>query len=117
VDKLIASGVKLTPENVVATGTTPDGKNVWLESGNSDSGLQHIVAEHGSEFAAIGVPTSDLPGVLMNALTKGTIVGYQGSGTGRPIYQTTVNGQSYNIAISIGSNSYIVGANLRGRIR
>lgn len=50
----------------------------------------------------------------MKAVTDGKIVGYQGSGTGHPIYETVINGKKYNLAVSVGDNGYIVGANLRG---
>jgi filamentous hemagglutinin len=53
----------------------------------------------------------------MQAVQKGNIVGYQGSGTGRPIYQININGKAQNIAITIGSNGYIVGANPSGSIK
>lgn len=49
----------------------------------------------------------------MQAGTQGNIVGYQGSGSGRPIYEVTVNGESQRIAITLG-NGFIVGANPRG---
>lgn len=40
-----------------------------------------------------------------------TIVGYQGRGQGRPIYEFTYEGTTRRIAITIGSNGYVVGAN------
>ncbi|MCR5587501.1 MAG: hypothetical protein K6F77_08210 [Lachnospiraceae bacterium] len=47
----------------------------------------------------------------MQAVKSGTIVGYQGRGKGRPIYEFIYEGKTRRIAISIGSNGYIVGAN------
>lgn len=116
-DTLAANGVKFTPQNVVATGTTPSGQTVFLETGNSDAGLQHIIEEHGAEFANMGVSPAQIPEVVMQAVTEGNIVGYQGSGTGRPIYQVTVNGQQQQIAVTVGSNGFIVGANPRGSVK
>lgn len=115
VDTLVANGVKLTPANVVATGTTPSGQIVFLETGNSASGLRHIVQEHAIDFANVGISEAQIPSVVIRAVTEGNIVGYQGSGTGRPIYTITVNGQPLRIAITVGSNGYIVGANPAGR--
>jgi filamentous hemagglutinin len=54
-DALAANGVKFAPQNVVATGTTPSGQIVFLETGSSSAGLQHIIEEHGAEFANMGV--------------------------------------------------------------
>ena len=53
----------------------------------------------------------------MQAATNGEIVGYQGLGTGRPIYETTIGGQTRRFAITIGDNGYIVGANPRGALK
>ena len=50
-DELTANGVKFTPENVIATTRNFIGKVVFLETGNSKAGLQHIIKEHGSQFA------------------------------------------------------------------
>ena len=117
IDTLAANGVKFTPQNVVATGTTPNGQVVFLESGSSSAGLQHIIEGHASEFANIGVSEDQIPRVVMQAVTEGNIVGYQGSGTGRPIYQTTINGQPQRIAVTVGSNGFIVGANPAGSVK
>lgn len=46
----------------------------------------------------------------MNALENGKIVGYQGRGTGRPIYEFTYNGEIHKVAITVGNNGFIVGA-------
>ena len=47
----------------------------------------------------------------MTAVKHGSIVGYQGRGFGRPIYEFKYEGITRRIAITIGSNGYIVGAN------
>lgn len=113
-NELAANGVKFTPENVIATARSPSGQVVFLETGSPTAGLQHIVQEHGPEFASIGVSEAQIPSVVMRAVTEGKIVGYQGSGTGRPIYELTINGETQRIAITTGNNGFIVGANPRG---
>ncbi|MGB8843102.1 MAG: hypothetical protein WCC64_18765 [Aliidongia sp.] len=112
--ELVANGVKFTPENVIATGRNADGQVIFLETGNSNAGLQHIIDEHGAQFSDAGIPENKIPEVVIQAVTEGKIVGYQGSGTGRPIYQITVGGVPRKIAVTIGDSGYIVGANLRG---
>ena len=47
----------------------------------------------------------------MDTLENGKIVGYQGKGTGRPIYEVVYNGVTQRVAITTGSNGFIVGAN------
>ena len=113
-DELAANGVKFTPQNVIATGRSANGQVVFLEKGNSQSGLTHIIGEHGSQFAQMGIAEAEIPSVVMKAVSQGKLVGYQGSGTGRPIYEITINGQPQRIAVTVGSNGYIVGANPRG---
>ncbi|CAB3680276.1 hypothetical protein LMG24076_02391 [Trinickia soli] len=114
-DALAANGVKFTSQNVISTGRTPSGQIVFMETGNATAGLQHIIDEHADDFANIGVAQRDISSVVMQAVTEGNIVGYQGSGTGRPIYQVTINGQPQRIAVTVGSNGFIVGANPAGR--
>ena len=113
-NELSANGVKFTPQNIIATGRNANGQVVFLETGNAKSGLQHIIGEHGSQFAQMGVSEAQIPGVVMRAVTEGKLVGYQGSGTGRPIYEININGQTQRIAVTVGDNGYIVGANPRG---
>lgn len=49
----------------------------------------------------------------MKAVTEGKIVGYQSFGTSRPIYEFEYHGKTYRLAVTIGSNGYIVGANFQ----
>ena len=113
-NELTVNGVKFTPENVIATARSPSGQVVFLETGDSYSGLTHIVQRHATDFANIGIPEAQIPSVVTRAVSEGNIVGYQGRGTGRPIYEVTVNGQPQRISITTGSNGYIVGANPAG---
>ncbi|WP_277749120.1 VENN motif pre-toxin domain-containing protein [Serratia plymuthica] len=115
--EMTTQGIKFTPENVVGAAKDSSGKIIFLEKGNSKAGLQHIVKEHGSQFSQIGVSEARIPDVVMKAVTDGKIVGYQGTGTGRPIYETMINGKKYNIAVTVGNNGFIVGANLRGSVK
>jgi len=95
----------------------PDGRIVWLETGDADRGLLHIIGEHQTDFAKMGATVSDIPQIVMDAVTEGNIIGYQPPGVGRPIFVTSFNGQQYKIAVTIGSNGYIVGVNPKGRLR
>ncbi|WP_197090744.1 VENN motif pre-toxin domain-containing protein, partial [Yersinia similis] len=115
--EMTAQGIKYSPENIVSVARDSSGKIIFLETGSPTAGLQHIIKEHGSQFSQLGVSEAQIPSVVMKAVTQGKVVGYQGSGTGRPIYETIINGQKYNIAVTVGSNGYIVGANLRGVVK
>ncbi|MFJ5294849.1 ricin-type beta-trefoil lectin domain protein [Streptomyces sp. NPDC088348] len=83
----------------------------WLEKGTAKKGLIHIVLRHAGEFATSGVRVEDIPALVKKALTEGTKVGYQGSGTGRPIFEVAFNGKTQRVAISVGDNGYVIGAN------
>ena len=110
-DELANSGVKYNPEDIVAITKTADGKLVWLENGIDTAGLNHIITEHADDFLNKGITQEQIPDYVMNALENGKIVGYQGRGTGRPIYEFTYNGEIHKVAITVGNNGFIVGAN------
>ncbi|WP_238145213.1 pre-toxin TG domain-containing protein, partial [Lactiplantibacillus plantarum] len=114
--KLIArlekNGVKISKEDVIRIKELPDEKKiVWLEKGNTSAGFEHILIEHGEQFTKQGISKSELPDFLMTVLEKGKIIGYQGKGKGRPIYEVIYNGKKYRAAITVGKNGFIVGAN------
>ena len=92
-EEMSKNGVKFSPENILKVEKLADGKIVFLETGNSSAGLQHIVERHASDFAKIGVSESQIPNVVIDTVSKGKIIGYQGKGTGRPIYEITINEQ------------------------
>ena len=109
-DELAKSGVKYNPNDVVAITKTADGKLVWLENGNKQAGLEHIM-NHADDFAAKGIARGEIKDLVMTALEKGEIVGYQGKGTGRPIYEVVFKGEKQRVAITVGNNGFVVGAN------
>ena len=82
----------------------------FLENCHANSGLQHIL-NHKGEFISKGINESDIPNFIMHALKENKVVGYQGSGTGRPIYEIRYNGKNQKVAITVGDNGYVVGAN------
>ena len=103
----------LFTDDIIAVTKTRDGKLVWLETGNPKSGLEHTITTHADDFANTGVSQDQIIDLVMEALNKGEIVGYQGNGQGRPIYEVIFNGDKRKVAIMVGSNGYIVGANPR----
>lgn len=111
-----ADGNKITPENVIGITKDRNGKIIWLEKGTSNgkaSGLKHILDAHENNFNNKGIATPDIPDFILTAVSKGKIIGYQGKGKGRPIYEITYSGKEYKVAVTIGENGYIVGANPR----
>ena len=114
IDEVIAKGEKITPSDVI--GITRDANNriIWLEKGHlgaRPSGLAHIIDAHESQFNQKGIHSADIPDFILTTVAKGEIVGYQGKGIGRPIYKINYNGTEYHVAVTVGDNGYIVGAN------
>ena len=109
-----ARGDKISPNEVLGIIRDTSGQIVWLEKGHlsgKPSGLAHIMDRHEAELNTVGIASSDFPDFILTTVAKGEIIGYQGSGTGRPIYEIIYKGKKYKIAVSVGSNGYIVGAN------
>lgn len=107
--ELTMSGVRFAPGEILRTMRLPGQKQVlFLERGSNTSGWTHIVARHGDEFARAGLVGDDLADTIMQAL-RGPVVGYEGT---RPVYLVVVGGRVRRIAITVGKNGYIVGANL-----
>ncbi|EJC78293.1 hypothetical protein Rleg10DRAFT_7026 [Rhizobium leguminosarum bv. trifolii WSM2012] len=96
IDELIGKGVKVAPQSVIEIQRV-NGKTIWLETGSSPAGLRHIVGEHGAEFAQRGFSELEIPNVLFAALQRNNVVGYQGRGAGRPIYEFDYRGQIYQL--------------------
>ena len=110
-DELDSQGIKYNSDKIVDVRKLPDGRIVFLETGNENAGLAHITSRHSNDFVNKGIPENQIPDALFTALENGKIVGYQGKGYGRPIYEYNFNGETQKIAITVGDNGFIVGAN------
>lgn len=111
IQELTEQGVKFSEENIVDIQRLPDGQIIWLETGTSGargSGLNHVL-EHSEEFAGMGISSDEIPDLIFTALQNGRRVGVQG--VDRPIYEVVFKGETRYVAITVGSNGYIVGAN------
>lgn len=109
IKELSANGIKHTADDIVGIGKNSAGKVIFLETGNANSGLTHIIAEHGEQFAAAGISQKEIPKFIMQAVLNGKEVGMQGT---RPIYEVVFNGVEQKVAVSVGNNGYVVGANM-----
>jgi len=110
--ELKQAGIKHTPDKILRIAKLSDGKIVFLEEGKGGkrgSGLKHILENHQQEFSTRGLSETNLPDVIINAVTQGEIVGYQQ--TNRPIYKIGFNDQIQLIAVTVADNGYIVCAN------
>ncbi len=101
-DELASSGVKYNPDDVIAVTKTADGKLLWLEQGNTKSGLTHILERHADDFASQGI--DDIP-QLLNDVLKNTPI-KTGSNSKGLFADYVLNGNTYRVAY--GTNGYIV---------
>lgn len=107
-DELTRKGIKHNPADIVEIGENDAGNVIFLENGNSRAGLLHIKERHAGDFANLGVPESKVGKLVFTAVTEGTVVGTQRT---RPIYEVVFEGKTYRVAVSVGDNGFIVGAN------
>jgi filamentous hemagglutinin len=106
IQELEQLSLKFTRPSIISIVRAPSGKVVWLEKGTEESGLQHILEGHAQDFANKGIPAADIPDVIMNAITRGTVVGP--SGANGVVYETVVGGQRLYLLVVTGNNGYIV---------
>lgn len=115
IQKVKDQGYKIFPDKVLDIGTMANGKIVWIELGTlagKPSGLAHIL-EHEVEFKNVGILKENIPSFIINVVTKGKHVGYQGNGpTPRDVFKAQINNKDIYLAVTISSNGYIVGANI-----
>lgn len=106
-DELVNSGIKCNIDDVVAVIKITDGRLIWLENGNSKAGLEHIM-QHVDQFVAKGISRDKISDFVIYALKNGNVVGIQRT---RTIYEVLYEGKLQRVAISVGENGFIVGAN------
>ncbi|MBE9077665.1 hypothetical protein IQ241_10210 [Romeria aff. gracilis LEGE 07310] len=105
-------------------GVAPESGIVFLEIGTTraearalgregGAGLRHILEEHARDFANANppIPVEKIPDAVMVAVTEGQVVGRQGAS--RNIYEFFFEGRRHRMAVEVGSNGFIVGANPR----
>jgi len=119
-------GVKFSLEQLVATTASPQNEVLFLEAGTGSrpkvhgtgrasvrtSGLAHILDRHGSEFAQAGVPVDQVAKLVLEAVARGDTKN-QRPGT-RPIFVIPAGDRFLRIAVTVGSNGYVVGAHFAG---
>ena len=116
ISELKQAGIKHTPEKIIRIAKLPNSKIIFLEEGidgKGGRGLKHILQEHQENFAKRGISPDQIPDAVIAAVVSGTIIGFQKtrSPTPRIIYEFIFNGETQYLAVTVGDNGYIVGAN------
>lgn len=108
VNEVQRRGDKISPDQVVRI--EKPSRIVWLEEGNERAGLAHLLIDKRvADFARHGIGRDEIVDAVFTALTDGTPIGI--TGRDRVVYLVTYQGHSVRIAISVGDNGFIVGAN------
>ena len=120
VKELKENGVKFSREDMVFITRDATGQVVWLESGNSNAGLDHLLhgngttKGHAKDFKnALGLSESEVPRYLHRVITHGVVVSNQLKplANGRLGYtRVYYYGGRYNIITGIGTNGFITSA-------
>lgn len=102
IEELSKSGQKHNIDEVIAITKTPEGKLLWLEKGNSNAGLKHILERHTSEFVSEGI--TDIPRFLVELFKSKPIkMGSNAKG----LYADYLFGKN-TYRVAYGTNGYIV---------
>jgi len=110
-NELQAQGIKHSPDRIIRIGRNHNGKIIFLEEGDAESGLSHILAVHGGDFAARGILRGDVPDLVFSAATEGKLIRTSGSGKNvRNVYEVIYHGKRQRIAVGVSTNGYIVTA-------
>ena len=107
--QLQIQGIKHNPESIIEIAKNNEEQIIFLEIGNSRSGLQHILKQHEADFLRRGISKDQIPKLLISAVTQGKEIGIQGKS--RTIYEIGFNGTTQYVSVTIANNGYIVGAN------
>ena len=104
-------GCKYTEEDIVFI-TEDEAKTlVWLETGNQNAGLQHIIAHHKRDFElAFGISESEIAIHLYNILTFGKLIDSKIARTGYGFERVYKYHDEIYTFVAMGSNGYIVTA-------
>lgn len=111
ISMLETANVKYDKENLVFAVKDNSGRLYWLEQGNSNVGLQHIISRHKNDFENVyGVKENDIAGFIKNLVLSGTKISErQRLKNGRMTIQQNYKykGEYYTLN-AIGTNGFIV---------
>lgn len=113
INMLEKSGVKFTKENVLFVIKDKTNQMIWLEKGNNNSGLLHIVKNQKDNFKkAFNISENEIPNFLKNVMTNSKIVSNKTKIiNGKQGYERKYEyNDKYIIVSGIGINGFIVTA-------
>ena len=113
IQELKDNNIKFSEKNIQIITKDKTGQTVWLETGNSSSGLTHIISRHAKDFQnKHGVTQANLNSHLNKVFTSGNVeYNRTTQRNGRMGYERLYNyNGKYYLLSGIGTNGYIVSA-------
>ena len=104
VKELTRLGIKHNADDVIRISLNRAGKIIFLEK----KGLKHIIERHADEFVSQGIKEGDIADLVIKAATEGKQIGMQNT---RQVFKVVFKGKARKVAVQVGDNGYIVGAN------
>jgi len=86
IEELATNGTNFQPENVIDAVRMPDGTIAWIDAGNANAGLMHIIDGKTTSFAGIGIEQDDILDFVLQALRDNNRVGMSAGSRPIPVY-------------------------------
>lgn len=117
--ELKLKGYKFSEDDIQFITKDETGQIVWLESGNSNAGLEHILngngktKGHADDFQkAFGISKNEIPAYLEKVITNGKVIENKLKPVGKRMgfERTYYYMGNYYVVTGIGTNGFIVSA-------
>lgn len=113
ISEMKGEGTKFDKEKIVFAARLENGNHIFLETGNSNNGLQHIIEGHATDFdRSFGVKANQLGSFLHDTIAKGRLVSsFRHDTNGREGYRSVYYWKgNYVVVYAISANGYITTA-------
>lgn len=109
-NELLSLGVKCNINDIIFITKDKSGQLVWLETGNENAGLIHIINRHNADFVNLFGPDVDISSVICEIITNGEIISsHDVIRNGNKGYEKIYDFQGNHYMLSaIGDNGFIV---------
>jgi hypothetical protein len=112
VGDLRSSSVRFSEESIVKITRGNDGKIYWLETGNANAGLEHIITRHQSDFNRVfGINDSEsISNLIVSTINNQIPIRVINEARGSAYYYSIPGRTDMELVIAVGSNGFIVSA-------
>ena len=109
-DEMSKEGTKYSKEKIIFVAKLENGQKIFLETGNSSKGMQHILERHGDDFMrSFNIKKEEIEKCLCDTISKGKLISSKVKyNKGIPYYCNKYYYQGkYSIIYGISDNGYI----------